>query len=142
MLREIIVSIVDDMTLPNVNPLIESSTDILANGNIDEIMEQFEEVAEIFDINVKYVTLKEGMFYLKYNKTDKQIKEEMEKRVERKLWYTIYKKATENGFKRVGFCSSKLKEFDNMKKYDMVKEKNYDMLFKYYSLYFKNGDDK
>jgi hypothetical protein len=48
----------------------------------------------------------------------------------------IYNTLINNGYKRVGVCSSKFKEFDDTTIYDMYVNKDYDRLVKYYTLYF------
>lgn len=47
---------------------------------------------------------------------------------------------TSNGYKRVGFNSGLLKEFDDTTVYDMYMDKDFDRLVKYYSLSFKLKD--
>lgn len=48
----------------------------------------------------------------------------------------VYNLLTSNGYKRVGFNSGLLKQFDDTTVYDMYMEKNFDRLEKYYSLRF------
>lgn len=48
----------------------------------------------------------------------------------------VYESLTNNGFKRVGFNSALLKPFEKTTVYDMYVNKDFDMLVKYYSLYF------
>ena len=49
----------------------------------------------------------------------------------------IFDSLTNNGYGRVGFCSSLLDEFRNTSVYVMYMNKDYDKLVKYYSLYYK-----
>lgn len=49
----------------------------------------------------------------------------------------VYDKLTTNGYKRVGFNSGLLKEFNNTTVYDMLNNNEFDRLVKYYSLSFK-----
>jgi len=51
-------------------------------------------------------------------------------------WYIVYNILTENGYKRKGFNSGLLKEFDDTTVYDMYQNKQFDRLVKYYSLSF------
>lgn len=48
----------------------------------------------------------------------------------------VYDELIENGYKRVGFNSGLLKEFENTTIYDMYVVSNFDMLENYYSLSF------
>lgn len=48
----------------------------------------------------------------------------------------VYDTLTNNGYKRVGFNTGLLKEFDNTTVYDMYINKEFDRLVKYYSLPF------
>jgi hypothetical protein len=49
----------------------------------------------------------------------------------------VYDLLTTNGFKRVGYNSGLLKEFDDTTVYDMFINNEFDRLVKYYSLSFK-----
>lgn len=49
----------------------------------------------------------------------------------------VYNKLISNGYKRIGFNSTYLKEFKNTTPYDMFINKEMDKLVKYYSLFFK-----
>lgn len=51
-------------------------------------------------------------------------------------WTKVYASLTQNGYKRVGFNSGLLKEFDDTTVYDMFINKDFDRLVKYYSLSF------
>lgn len=51
-------------------------------------------------------------------------------------WKFIYEYLTTNGYKRTGFNSGLLKEFDDTTVYDMYIAKDFDRLCKYYSLSF------
>ena len=48
----------------------------------------------------------------------------------------VYDSLTANGFKRVGFNSGLLREFDDTTVYEMYIDKNWERLVKYYSLPF------
>lgn len=48
----------------------------------------------------------------------------------------IYNTLTNNGFKRIGFNSGLLRDFNDTSVYKMYIEKDYERLVKYYSLYF------
>lgn len=48
----------------------------------------------------------------------------------------VFQILTINGYKRVGFNSGLLKQFDDTTIYDMYINKDFDRLVKYYSLYF------
>lgn len=50
----------------------------------------------------------------------------------------VYDLLTTNGYKRVGYNSGLLQDFDNTTVYDMYKNKDFDRLVKYYSLPFVN----
>lgn len=51
-------------------------------------------------------------------------------------WHKIYELLLANGYKRVGYNTYFLKEFDNTTVYDMYIAKDFDRLVKYYSLPF------
>lgn len=51
-------------------------------------------------------------------------------------WNFIYKAMINNGYKRIGFNSGLLKEFDDTSVYEMYVNKDFDRLVKYYSLSF------
>ena len=48
----------------------------------------------------------------------------------------VYRNLTQNGYKRVGFSSEKLKKFKGFHVYDSYIQGNYDIFVDYYSLYF------
>lgn len=54
-------------------------------------------------------------------------------------WPAVYELLTANGYKRVGFNSGLLRQFDDTTVYEMYMEKDWDRLVKYYSLAIK-GD--
>lgn len=49
----------------------------------------------------------------------------------------VYRDLTQNGYKRVGFSSEKLSKFRNFFVYDSFKNRDYDIIVEYYSLYFQ-----
>jgi len=51
-------------------------------------------------------------------------------------WAFIYDALIKNGYKRVGFNSGRLKEFNDTTVYEMYSSKDFDRLIKYYSLSF------
>ena len=83
----------------------------------------------------------EGDFKLEWEidvpTTDKDKLEYRKKRFTNIAWNFVYNSLINNGFKRVGFCSSLLKEFDNTTIYEMYLAKDFDKLVKRYSLSFK-----
>ena len=52
-------------------------------------------------------------------------------------WNLVYKLFLENGYERTGYNTGLLKQFDDTTVYDMYIDKDFDRLFKYYSLRFK-----
>jgi hypothetical protein len=51
-------------------------------------------------------------------------------------WRSVYDLLTQNGYKRNGYNTALLKEFDDTSVYDMYMKKDFDRLVKYYSLPF------
>lgn len=57
-----------------------------------------------------------------------------------KVLFKLHKLLTENGYKRIGFCSSKLKDFKDLNIYDSYIKGDIDIIEKYYSLFFQKID--
>tara|TARA_R110000868_G_scaffold329984_1_gene590901 strand:+ start:317 stop:1129 length:813 start_codon:yes stop_codon:yes gene_type:complete len=68
--------------------------------------------------------------------TDKDKKAFKRKRFTDIAWKVVYDILMKNGYKRVGYNSGLLKQFDDTTVYDMFISKNFDRLVKYYSLPF------
>ena len=68
--------------------------------------------------------------------TDKDKKEFKIKRFTGISWRFVYDLLTKNGYKRVGYNTGLLKQFDDTTVYDMYINKDFDRLVKYYSLSF------
>lgn len=51
-------------------------------------------------------------------------------------WQFVYDLLIKNGYKRVGYNTASLKQFNDTTVYDMYIDNDYDMLVKYYSLPF------
>ena len=68
--------------------------------------------------------------------TDKEKLAFKKRRFNNAVWSFVYKALTQNGYKRTGFNSYLLKEFDDTTVYDMYMAKDFDRLCKYYSLSF------
>lgn len=61
----------------------------------------------------------------------------MDKRFPTVAFKMIYDTLTSNGYKRVGVNSSEFSKFRDFNKYEMYRNKQFDRLVEYYSLYFK-----
>lgn len=68
--------------------------------------------------------------------TDKDKKAFKRKRFTDIAWKVVYDILMKNGYKRVGYNSGLLKQFDDTTVYDMFISKDFDRLVKYYSLPF------
>ena len=68
--------------------------------------------------------------------TDKDKKAFKIKRFTDIAWKTVYDILMKNGYKRTGYNSGLLKQFDDTTVYDMYISKDFDRLVKYYSLPF------
>ena len=73
---------------------------------------------------------------IKIPTTDKDKLEYKKKRFTSSAWAKVYPLLTQNGYKRVGFNTGRLKEFDDTTVYDMFINNDFDRLVKYYSLPF------
>lgn len=74
--------------------------------------------------------------------TDKDVLAFKKKRFTQIAWKFVYDLLIANGYKRVGFDSGKLKEFDNITIYDMYLNNDFDMLVRRYSLSYKKEGAK
>lgn len=90
--------------------------------------DSFDEVCLIYDIDVP-TTEKDRLAFKR--KTFTSI-----------VWYKVFHLLTGNGYKRVGFNSGLLKQFDDTTIYDMYVAQDFDRLVKYYSLYFVPDNQK
>lgn len=68
--------------------------------------------------------------------TDKQILDYKRTKFKSTAWAFVYKVMLANGYKRQGFNSGLLKQFDDTTVYDMYMNDEWDRLVKYYSLPF------
>ena len=71
--------------------------------------------------------------------TDKDKLEFKRKRFTDIAWKCLYDLLTKNGYKRVGYNTGLMKQFDDTTVYDMYMSKDWDRLMEYYSLSFKYG---
>ena len=71
------------------------------------------------------------------NATDTDILKRKRNRFQSIAFRYVYTTLIENGYKRVGFNTGLLKEFDDTTVYDMYMNNDWNRLEKYYSLYFK-----
>jgi len=72
------------------------------------------------------------------SKTKNEIENEMKSIIERKSYRIIYDNMIKNGFKRVGFNSKLLKNFNDTNVYEMIKNNELNKLVSYYSFWFDN----
>jgi len=68
--------------------------------------------------------------------TDRDTLKYKRKKFSNLAWVALYDTLINNEYKRVGFNSGLLEEFNNTTIYDMYCNKEFDRLIKYYSLYF------
>jgi len=69
--------------------------------------------------------------------TQKDKDEHVRKRFREVAWRVVYDSLTKNRYKRVGYDTGLLKEFDDTTLYDMYINKQVDRIVKYYSLPFR-----
>lgn len=120
-------------------------------SNISELALEISELAERLGLDKNDIRIsadKESDFmdapailFAFYNvevpKTGKELRDDLSRYFRDAMYPLLYKQATENGFIRVGYSTSKLAEFDDQTPYDMYVGGNIDRLVKYYSLSFK-----
>lgn len=146
MIKKIIEEVVKEClnNLPKINKYkTVEKTEHFGGGTLAEVKAEFEEVAEKYGVNIESLEIYNDYDYLnicipiEVDRTEKEIEQELIKRFQRKMWNKIYKELINVGYKRAGFNSGLLKEFDNTSVYQMAKDGDFDRLTKYYSLYFK-----
>lgn len=113
------------LTLGQIQEIIKENN-IPINATIEEIEDR-----EKYEIGI--------LWYVEKPTTNDDILEFMRKDTWRYAFKAIHKALTENGYKykRVGFGSQILAEFDCTTVYDMYINKDWERLVKYYSLQFK-----
>jgi hypothetical protein len=135
----------------NLRKTISVETRIEEGLNISALQTIISDIATTENINEKdiflesYVEEFSGSPYSEllvcFNKevdtTEKERIKEIKDRVNKYAsWKIIHTNMKETEFKRTGFNSGLLKEFDDTSVYDMIKENNIDRLVKYYTLYY------
>ena len=72
--------------------------------------------------------------------SDKRYRQMVRKRFERRAYKAIYDRLTQLGYRRRGYSTHLLKEFDDTNVYEMYMNGEYDRLAWYYSLSFEKGE--
>lgn len=149
---EIIKPIFDDkINSIKVNPfkLVHKSISVEDGLTLKELTIEFEKVQKKFGIKEEDLCLcseecntlgsSAGLsliFGTKEKRTKKEMNEVLKTTFNKTIYSLVYKKMIKEGYKRVGFSSLLLKEFDDTTVYDMYTKKEFQRLEKYYSLYF------
>ena len=118
------------LTLGQIQEIIKENN-IPINATIDEIDDR-----EKYDWGTNEIGI---LWYVEKPTTNDDILEFMRKDAWGYAFKAVHKALTENGYnyKRVGFGSQILAEFDCTTVYDMYINKDWERLVKYYSLQFK-----
>lgn len=120
----------------NIFQLQKIIKEISIENNVDIENIKIEIFSDDYSCNGAYTEL-QATYRKDVLKSDKQMKIELEKRINSQSFSKIYSdmKNIEN-IKRTGFSTALLKEFDDTSIYNMLVNKDYDRLVKYFSLYF------
>ncbi len=116
---------IDDVSPLNIVQFMKDNNipDTAYFGGKDNGNDGFSEICLCYTVDIP-TTDKDKLTYCKRRFTDI-------------AWRKVYDLLLANGYKRVGYSTFFLKEFDDTTVYDMYLAKDFDRLVKYYSLPFK-----
>jgi len=127
--------------------MVEKYENIGGCPTVTEILSVAEELGLPFD-KISITTQEDtfggdvyALWHKEEPKTDAEILKEKRKRFTNFAYPFVSKLLRENEYKRSGYHSGLLKEFDKTTIYDLYMAEDYDMLVKYYSLGFNKDEE-
>lgn len=136
--------------IPAVKKIVVSQTkkdfkniEIENNQNLVQLTSTIENISKKYNIEMDKIFIGvehdyDGGTFVAYfeesvNRPQKEIDEELKRLTENCAWKIVYDNMMANGFKRIGFNSSLLKQFDDTSVYQMIKNNEIDRLVNFYS---------
>jgi hypothetical protein len=135
-------------SLGTFSPMKKQQKEVyVGGGNISELLDIVENIVltENIDKNdIRFISNTNysmdgdiiAIFDIEVPKTKNDLDIEKEKKFKNKYFKVVFDEMIKKGYKRVGFSSHLLKEFDDTTVFKMFLNKDFDRLTKYFSIFF------